>query len=54
MRVDNEPQFVKLLTVKIENREGDFIERYDIVSRYQRREGLEDICAAQFTKMHEP
>ena len=40
--------------VKIEDREGEFIEQYDIVSKYQRREGLDGICAAQFTKMYEP
>ena len=40
--------------VKIENRSGEYVEKYDIVSKYQRRDGLNDICAAQFSKMYEP
>ena len=54
LRVDDKPQFAHLPKTKIESKEGDFIENYDIVSKYHRREGLEAICAAQFTKMYEP
>ena len=53
IRVDDKPQFAHLPTVKIENRDGDYIEKYDIVSKYERRGGLEEICPAQFTKMYE-
>ena len=54
LRVDDKPQYAHLPKIKIENKEGDFVENYDIVSKYERREGLEEICAAQFTKMYEP
>ena len=41
--------------IHIENRCGDYIEKYDIVSKYQRREGLNQISAAQFASiMKEP
>lgn len=54
VRVDDKPQYAHLQTFKIDNREGNYIEKYDIVSKYQRREGLELISAAQFTNMYEP
>ena len=54
IRADDKPQYAHMPKVKIANRDGDFIEQYDIVSKYQRREGLDEICAAQFTKMYEP
>ena len=54
IQVDDKPEYSNIPTIKIENREGNYIEKYDIVSKYQRREGLESICAAQFTKMYEP
>ena len=54
IRVDGKPQYNKLPTVKIANREGEYIEKYDILSKYMRRDGLEEISAAQFTKMYEP
>ena len=54
IKVDDKPEFSNLPTIKIEDRDGNYIEKYDIVSKYQRREGLESICAAQFTKMYEP
>ena len=54
VRADDKPQYAHMPKVKIENREGEYIEQYDIVSKYQRREGLDGICAAQFTKMYEP
>ena len=54
IRIDDKPQYANIPSVKVENREGNFIEKYDIVSKYQRRVGLDLICAAQFTKMYEP
>ena len=54
IKVDDKPQYAKYSTVKISDREGEYIEKYDIVSKYQRRDGLEKICAAQFVKMYEP
>ena len=54
VRVDDKPQYSHLPKTRIENREGSYIEHYDIVSKYQRREGLDLICSAQFTKMYEP
>ena len=49
VRVDDKPQYANLQTLKIDNREGEYIEKHDIISKYQRREGLELISAAQFT-----
>ena len=50
----HKPRYAYLPKIKIENRSGEYVEKYDIVSKYQRRDGLNDICAAQFSKMYEP
>ena len=47
------PGYTHLQKIKIEDRDGQYVENYDLVSKYQRREGLNLICAAQFTKMYE-
>ena len=54
VRVDDKAQYANLPKIKIENRSGDYVEKYDIVSKYERRVGLENLCAAQFAKMYEP
>ena len=39
--------------VKIEGRDGLYVEKYDIISKYERREdGLEDLSFSQFEKMY--
>ena len=54
IRSDDKPQFSHLPKVEIENHEGYSVEKYDIVSKYQRTEGLEKLSLAQFCKMYEP
>ena len=54
VRVDDKAQYANMPKIQIENRSGDYVEKYDIVSKYERRVGLERICAAQFAKMYEP
>ena len=56
MRVDDKPQFSHLPTVKIEGRDGVYIEKYDIISKYERRgeNVLVLICPSHFMKMYEP
>ena len=53
MKVDEDAQYSHLPKVQIEGRDGNFIERYDILSKYERREGLDNLTAAQFAKMYE-
>lgn len=55
IRVDDDPQYIDITTVNIPGREGKYIEKYDIVSKYERRPmDIENICLAQFAKMYMP
>ena len=54
IRADGNPAYANQLKFKIPNREGEFVEKYDIVSKYERRPRgvLDNICLAQFVKMY--
>ncbi|KAJ8369406.1 hypothetical protein SKAU_G00094340 [Synaphobranchus kaupii] len=53
IRVDDDPQYAGITKLNIPGREGDYMEKYDIISKYERRsKDLEQICLAQFAKMY--
>ena len=36
----------------MEGREGEWYEQRDLISQYERRPNLENVCLAQFVRMH--
>ena len=52
MRVDGKSEYNDFQKIKIEGREGEFIEKYDIISKYERRIGMAKLCVSQFGKMY--
>ena len=55
LKVDQEMNYGGQEKVKIEGRDGFYVEKYDIISKYERREaGLEELSFSQFAKMYSP
>ena len=55
VKVDEEMNYKDQEKVIIDGREGVYVEKYDIVSKYERKEdGQEDISFSHFTKMYGP
>ena len=53
LRVDNDEKYTDIPKVTILGREGKYVEKYDIISKYERRSKvMENICLAQFAKMY--
>ena len=53
LKVDENMNYNGQEKVQIEGREGLYVEKYDIVSKYERREdGLEELSFSQFAKMY--
>ena len=53
LKVDENMNYNGQEKVKIEGRDGLYVEKYDIVSKYERREdGLEELSFSQFAKMY--
>ena len=52
LRVDDKSEYNDFQKIKIEGREGEFVERYDIISKYERRIGMIKLCLSQFGKMY--
>ena len=54
IRVDEKPEYKDFPTIMIEGKEGEYIEKYDIVSKYERRRSMKTMCLSQFAKMYTP
>jgi hypothetical protein len=52
LRVDGKSEYNDFQKIKIEGREGEFIEKYDVISKYERRIGMVKLCLSQFGKMY--
>ena len=52
IRVDDKPEFKHFPLVKIDGKEGEYVEKYDIISKYERRLTMESLCLSQFAKMY--
>ena len=52
VKVDGKQEYKNFSKVQIEGKEGEYVEKYDLVSKYERRLSMSDICLAQFAKMY--
>ena len=53
IKVDDKPEYSAFSTVEIDGREGKFIEKYDIISKYERikNKEMKKIRVSQFANM---
>ena len=54
VKVDESLQYGDKEMFKIEGREGYYVEKYDVISKYERSKNKQDLSFSQFSKMYAP